>query len=257
MNKKNGFTLVELSIVMIIIGLLIGGVLKGQELINNSKVARTIKDLKSFQAAINTFQDSYKSLPGDITSATTLIPNCTAANNCNDGNGNLKIGTEELDAWHYFQNKTIASENTQFWKHLAMADLIGGINPGANVMDWGQTFPAGPFGGGYTVAENVGTGAGSDDTSFSGRIIRIHDCPVNCNELEGPNATVLSTNAAASIDRKMDDGSPLTGIVRASGAGAAHVGGADACTDRNGSTGTYNENSTAGQACAVYLRIDN
>ncbi len=257
MNKKNGFTLVELSIVMIIIGLLIGGILKGQELITNSKVARTIRDLKSFQAAINTFQDSYKALPGDITSATTLVPGCNAGTNCTDGNGNLKIGAIELDAWHYFQNKSVTSENFQFWKHLALADLIGDISPSSTAMEFGQTLPAGPFGGGYTVADTSGAGMGFDDTSFAGRIIRIHDCPVACNELEGPNATILSPTVAASIDRKMDDGSPLSGTVRASGAGAAAVGGADVCTDRNGSTGTYNENSTASEACTLYLKIDN
>ncbi|PZP54696.1 MAG: hypothetical protein DI586_09135 [Micavibrio aeruginosavorus] len=253
--KKNGFTLVELSIVMIIIGLLIGGILKGQELITNSKVARTIKDLKSFQSGILIFQDSYNGIPGDIAYATTLVPGCTSANNCANGNGNLKVGVEELDAWHYFQNKSISSENVQFWKHLALADIIGGINPGASVIDWGQTFPAGPFDGGYTVADTVGAGMGSDDTSFAGRIFRVHNCALSCNELEGPNATVLSTTAAASIDRKMDDGSPLTGTIRASGAGAAHVGGADACTDRSGATGTYNEGSTAGEACALYFRV--
>lgn len=252
MNKKNGFTLVELSIVMIIIGLLIGGVLKGQQLINNSRIARTIGDLKSFQSGINIFLDTYGNLPGDIPSATTLVPNCTTANNCVGGNGNNKIGVEELVPWHYRENKAIDSETLQFWKHMALADIIGGIDPGSSAMEWGKALPSGPLGGGYTIADVRGVTVGLDSADFQGTIIRVHDCPVNCAQIESAPATVLTSNNAASIDRKMDDGQPLTGSIRASGAGGNQN---DPCTAKNGTDGVYNENDNVDGACVLYFKI--
>ncbi|HQS44423.1 MAG TPA: type II secretion system protein, partial [Methylotenera sp.] len=63
--KQIGFTLIELSIVLVIIGLLMGGVLKGQELINSAKVKNMANDFRSVQTQIYTYQDKFKALPGD------------------------------------------------------------------------------------------------------------------------------------------------------------------------------------------------
>ena len=78
-TSQAGFTLVELAIVMIIIGLLIAGVLKGQELIANARVTSTVAQIKAIDAATSTFKDTYDSLPGDMTAPTTRLPNCLAA----------------------------------------------------------------------------------------------------------------------------------------------------------------------------------
>ena len=75
-KQEQGFTLVELAIVMIIIGLLIGGVLKGQQLIENAKVTATISQIKGFQAALNSFRDTYSAMPGDMRNATTRLSGC-------------------------------------------------------------------------------------------------------------------------------------------------------------------------------------
>jgi prepilin-type N-terminal cleavage/methylation domain-containing protein len=64
-KKQSGFTLVEIAIVLVVIGLLLGGVLKGQELIESSKIKSMAKDLNGFSALITTYQDRYRSLPGD------------------------------------------------------------------------------------------------------------------------------------------------------------------------------------------------
>ena len=64
--KNRGFTLVELAIVMMIIGLLIAGVLKGQEMVQNARVTNTIKQINGYQAAFVGFQDKYSALPGDM-----------------------------------------------------------------------------------------------------------------------------------------------------------------------------------------------
>ena len=66
-TSQAGFTLVELAIVMIIIGLLIAGVLKGQELIGNARVTSTVAQIKAIDAATSTFKDTYAALPGDMT----------------------------------------------------------------------------------------------------------------------------------------------------------------------------------------------
>jgi prepilin-type N-terminal cleavage/methylation domain-containing protein len=87
MRSEAGFTLVELAIVMIIIGLLIAGVLKGQALIQNAQVTATVAQDKAIEAATTTFKDTYNMLPGDITSPNTKLPNCGAAPCLTAGNG--------------------------------------------------------------------------------------------------------------------------------------------------------------------------
>src|SRR5437016_3490712 len=86
-----GFTLVELAIVMIIIGLLIAGVLKGQALIANARVTATVAQNKAVEAAVSTFRDTYAGLPGDIFNPATRLPNCAGAPCNTAGNGHGKL----------------------------------------------------------------------------------------------------------------------------------------------------------------------
>ncbi len=73
-QSERGFTLVELAIVMIIIGLLIGGILKGQELINNARVSSTAAQAKAIESGISTFRDKYAGLPGDLANPLVRLP---------------------------------------------------------------------------------------------------------------------------------------------------------------------------------------
>jgi len=86
LNNQKGFTLVEIAIVMVIIGLLLGGVLKGQQMIANAKIKNLVNHAKGLAAAIYTYQDRYKALPGDDPKATTNLAGtgCTGVAN---GNG--------------------------------------------------------------------------------------------------------------------------------------------------------------------------
>ena len=90
--KKNqsGFTLVEIAIVLVIIGLLLGGVLKGKEMIKSAKVKKTVKMADELRAATMTFYDKYGAYPGDENNAN--IP----SNDAHNGNGNGFIASDEM-----------------------------------------------------------------------------------------------------------------------------------------------------------------
>ncbi len=98
--KRSGFTLVELSIVLVIIGLLIGGVLKGKAMIENAKNKRIKSDIDSTVAAVYSYQDKYNYLPGDDRndrSVTLGAIGCTA--NSGNGDGLFNLAAEYSCAW--------------------------------------------------------------------------------------------------------------------------------------------------------------
>jgi len=107
-QRAQGFTLVEIAIVLVIIGLLLGGVLKGQALIDSAKVKNIIQQSTSLSAAVNAYQDKFRALPGDDPQATTHVPGAL-----NNGNGDGQI-----------------SEYLGAPQHLALAGFITGTYNG-------------------------------------------------------------------------------------------------------------------------------
>ncbi|PZP55689.1 MAG: hypothetical protein DI586_06100 [Micavibrio aeruginosavorus] len=209
--KDSGFTLVELSIVMIIIGLLIGGILKGQELVQNARVSATIAQVKNYSAATLTFQNSFGNLPGDIFSAPSLVPDCNAANYCGGGNGDWVVGAKDPNAFNLNQSGVLTVpevETTYFWKHLQLANLISDIQPSGNPSRpaWEITHPYNELSkGGFTVytadrARDVGRGIG----------LRLQNVPTGTS-----SSRTLTPSIAEKIDMKMDDGHPDFGSVQA------------------------------------------
>ncbi|RLC32491.1 MAG: prepilin-type cleavage/methylation domain-containing protein [Deltaproteobacteria bacterium] len=126
-DRQAGFTLVEIAIVMVIIGLLIGGILKGQELIKNAKIKRLMKQVDELRVAVTSYQDRYGFLPGDDSAANTR-PNGAGLTN---GNGNGQISTAEAP---------------DMFMHLAASGLISGTYTTAPA-----SYPRNPFGGAYHV----------------------------------------------------------------------------------------------------------
>jgi len=124
-EKQIGFTLVEIAVVLVIVGLLIGGVLKVQEMITNTKLKRIESDNAGLLAALNSYQDRYLQLPGDDSDASTRFT-IYAGDSKNDGNGNGKIGDGtdwlSVSAWAIAGD----SETTKFFGHLRAAGLIAG-----------------------------------------------------------------------------------------------------------------------------------
>ena len=104
-RNEKGFTLVEIAIVLVIIGLLIGGVLKGQAMIQNARIKRVVKSADEIRAAIYTYLDKYGMFPGDENSTTT------PPNDTNNGDGSGQISAGEAD---------------QVFEDLVLADIIGG-----------------------------------------------------------------------------------------------------------------------------------
>lgn len=250
---EGGFTLVELAIVLVIIGLLIGGVLKGSEMIQQAQITATIQQVKGYQAALATFRDIYSATPGDMRYATQRIPGCnTGCTPYPTDAGNGMVGspvwqatwtTQGVATLGNVQGTSSTQETYLFWTHLVAADLISGVTPNAVVSplryEWGVTHPAARVGGGFIVGyagasttggapgnsgQNCGNGnnngnngncrgASAGATLGLGNVMVLVPGPTSSPLATGSGAQQLSPNVAAKIDRKIDDGSPINGYV--------------------------------------------
>lgn len=117
MKKQSGFTLIELAIVLVIIGWLLGGVLKGQELINSAKVKNMATDFKKVQVYIYGYQDKFKALPGDDGQVATHLKGATVATT-----GTVSNGVIQGD----WDSETGTDESVLFWQHVRLANLASG-----------------------------------------------------------------------------------------------------------------------------------
>jgi prepilin-type N-terminal cleavage/methylation domain-containing protein len=218
-KKQEGFTLVELAIALTIIGLLIAGVLKGQELLAESRVKMTIAQVKAFQAAHITFRDIYSGmLPGDMKNATSRITNCvTSLNGCRNGNGDGIIGTGTH--WGNSVNVSITAENAQYWKHMALANLITGIDTGIKVTladPFGKTHPSSKLNGGFWARSAQDYLSPSNKRIFAhmnGNLILWRADPKGSGS--SASGTTVSPMIASRIDQKMDDAYAWNGYVEA------------------------------------------
>ncbi|GAO35899.1 hypothetical protein SCT_1295 [Sulfuricella sp. T08] len=192
-RNQSGFTLVEIAIVLVIIGLLLGGVLKGQEIIENAKTKSLINDMKGAAAAFYSYQDRYKAIPGDDLLASTRF---TGALN---GNGNGAIaGTYATQA-----GCSVANETGCFWQHTRLAGFITG-----------------------DTVTNAGANPGNHSL---GGLLGVQGTTVAYG-LAGPKvcAGSVPTKNASSVDAQLDDGMPGTGTFRANAGAAGAVNAATA-----------------------------
>lgn len=265
LNTQKGFTLVELAIVMTIIGLLIGGILKGQELMQNARVTATIAQVRAYEAAVTTFRDKYDAIPGDMGNASARIPGCLASVNCNPvaatANDSIVGAANWAAAWanqSIINNPptVVATETELFWTHLLAADLISGVTNTAltaTTVGWRTSNPDAKVGGGFIVGNSDGTarlpGAPAAAALFpSGMSLAIMLQPTTVlNTSTTTGAQPLTPGRAAQIDRKMDDGNPNGGYVQSYGLVTSCYAGAAAPY-------TYLENLNA-LDCGLVMRI--
>ncbi len=183
-RKQAGFTLIEIAIVLLIIGLLLGGVMKGQALINSARVRGIANDLSGIEAAWVSFRDRYRALPGDFPRASTHIVTGAV-----DGNANASVDS--------------VAEAGAVWQHLASAGFISGNFNGTAVASLTDTAcdeltcPSNPFNGFYKIAKTTN---GLESTVASHELVTGGNIPVE---------------VMYELDLKMDDGQPNTGRLRA------------------------------------------
>jgi prepilin-type N-terminal cleavage/methylation domain-containing protein len=116
-QKQSGFTLIEIAIVLVIIGLLLGGVLKGQELINSAKVKNYATDFRNIPIYIYGYQDKFRAIPGDDVAAASHVGDGTTTVSNGNGNGVLEGNWDSVST---------SDESVLFWQHVRMAGLATG-----------------------------------------------------------------------------------------------------------------------------------
>lgn len=227
-SMKYGFTLIELSVVLVIIGLLVGGILTGQDLIKAAKDRAQVSQIQKYMTAVNVFETKYGGLPGDISLAKagtfgfSVPASCVGTQGERDGNG-------LIDGWQSpYVYAQVDGETALFWQDLSAAGLIEGTFPnnGAPATICGSSnayglslasgtayvgdyFPEAKIGSGnfvYVFEYNVSNwyGVSAINTIAAGD----GGCSI-CN-------STISVMDAYNIDKKIDDGLPATGAVVAS-----------------------------------------
>lgn len=203
---SKGFTLIELSIVLVIIGLIIGGVLMGRDLIKAAEIRGLTSQLETYQTATNTFRLKYNALPGDIVNATDYwaasgaCPRTDSVSTCN-GDGDSTIE---------FNYGASVEERYWFWNHLSLATLINGMYYGQHIGNSsiiGAEVPETPFGGsGFLVTYY------SDIYDHAGYMMEIGSYGNG-----GTSGPFISPQDAWAVDIKMDDGQNDDGRLLATG----------------------------------------
>src|SRR5450759_506339 len=192
-NQQSGFTLVEIAIVLVIIGLVLGGVLKGQELINSAKVKNLASDFRTIPTYIYGYQDKFKALPGDDSAVVTHLPACVSPCQAGGGNGSITGNWDSV---------TATDETWQFWAHVRMANLAAGPTTWAAAADTDPYSPKNAVGGRLGIS-SMGTG----QVLITGPVTPMTGTYQVCSK-------GIQGKLAKQLDVQMDDGNEITGSMR-------------------------------------------
>lgn len=194
-RKQSGFTLIEIAIVLVIIGLLLGGVLKGQELINSAKVKNLANDFKNVPVFIYGYQDKFKALPGDDAASLAHVGFAPASTNGTVGNGLIE------GMWN---STTVTDESYLFWQHVRLA----GFAAGSTVLGATDYIPKNAVGGSIGVTNSLA--ANSPIVGFKGTYVVCSDN--------------IAGKFAKQVDALLDDGNTATGSMQVTIVGTTNGG---------------------------------
>ncbi len=223
-RRQRGYTLLEMAIVVVVIGLLLGGVLTGQQMIRSARVHKLMADVSAYRAAIHSFTERYQTYPGDYENASLHI-NCSPA--CLNGNGNKRVERNAVPV-----GGSQVHEELLVWSHLSGAGFISG------------QFVAAPGGTIPTLSNSpVNISQRYWQFVFDAVFGSTPGTPARHNLKTGNQIPV---SFLQEIDTKIDDGMPNAGFFRFSAfaAGdASPVAGATAapnCTNGGGQNAVWN-----------------
>ena len=194
-RNQSGFTLIEIAIVLVIIGLLLGGVLKGQELINSARVKNLATDFKNIPVFIYGYQDKFRALPGDDAAVATHVTGGTLATTPAGTQGNGVIGGN----WN---SGTVTDESYLFWQHVRLA----GLAPGATTAGSADYLPVNASGGRIGIQSGTSIAGSAPIIDQGGNALR--GSYVICS-------TGILGKFVKQLDIQMDDGNTETGSMLA------------------------------------------
>jgi type II secretory pathway pseudopilin PulG len=264
--KKNsstyGFSLVEITVVILVVGLLVTGTLYGLRLVQNTKIKSFIIQTTIYQNAATNFQKQYGTWPGDLANARDVLRDCSAVRQCNNGNGDQVVASSN-NSWdcrlpNYTTgqlnfpctpapgtNINNGNETTQFWRHLSLAGLITDLRIRNDRYAWGDSMPKTRIVGGVQVIYegNVNNHYVNGLTGHFFLIAR--DPRVLHANMDAVGNGALSIEFARILDTQMDDGLPSSGKFRSVGGWGC------------GNPGNANEyEGTALRQCTSFYKFD-
>ncbi len=263
--RRCGFSLLELSIVLVILGLLVGGILAGQSLIRASETRSIVTDYQRYTTALNAFRDKYMALPGDIKNATqfwgrqtatadciTTGPTVASASGACDGNGDGRV---------FYTGATYAvstaQEPYQIWRHLALAGLVEGNYTGVSGSSgytedlYGTNVPRARISNGAWASIDWDNRPGGNSVAYAMYFARGF-------YLRSSNSSVWQILKPAelwNIDTKLDDGRPARGTVIALGYNNACAVADDGTSEETDFNASYRLSDNSLQCAAYFINL--